>query len=116
MGGTTMSAPPPAGGATPAPAPPFPLPLSLSDCLSAAVGSGKKMLTGWPRLTTSLAAGIWLEILAFGSALVGEDWPSVRSLVRSFLSASDAVSPTMLGTLTLPLPTAIRIVTADCFL
>ena len=49
-------------------------------------------ITGVPCLTTSLAAGIWLEILPAGSIGWGEAWPSVRLLARSAFSASPAVS------------------------
>src|SRR3954469_11270689 len=110
-------APPAAAAPLPALAPPFLSPAFLSFFLaSAAAGSGKKMLTGVPCLTTSLAAGIWLEILAFGSALGGEDWPRVSALPRRSLSASLAVSPTTLGTLTFPLWTAISTLTVVAFL
>ena len=61
----------------------------------------------------SFSAGIWLLIFASGSTGCGVAWPSVRPASRSVFSASPVVWPTTLGTPTLPLPTATRIVTSD---
>ncbi len=73
------------------------------------------MSTGAPCLRISFSAGIWLLIFASGSAGCGVAWPSVRPASRSVFSASPVVCPTTLGTLTLPLPTATRIVTSPSF-
>ena len=73
------------------------------------------MSTGVPALTISSAAGICDTILPSGSAGCGEAWPSVRFLSRSAFSASARFMPVMLGTLTLPEPTAIRTVTCSPF-
>ena len=73
------------------------------------------MFTGVPLLTISPGAGICVSISAFGSAPVGEAWPSVSFLSRSALSASVALFLVMSGTVTLPLPTATRIATGVPF-
>ena len=73
------------------------------------------MAIGVPSLTISLAAGIWLEILALGSGGCGETWPTVRFALRRIGSASACVLPTMFGTSILPLPTAISIATSESF-
>ena len=74
-----------------------------------------KRSIGLPSVTTSSAAGIWLEIFALGSGGCGCSWPIVRFFSRSVFSASAWVLPTTLGTWTLPLPTAISIATSESF-
>ena len=75
-----------------------------------------KRSIGLPSVTTSSAAGIWLEIFAFGSGGCGCSWPIVSFFSRSVFSASAWVWPTTLGTWTLPLPIAIRSATSESFL
>ena len=73
------------------------------------------MSTGVPSLTTSPAAGIWLEIFLAGSGGCGDAWPSVSFLSRSAFSASGSFFPTIFGTVTSPLPTAISSETSESF-
>ena len=73
------------------------------------------MSTGLPSSTISFAAGIWLSILALRSSGWGVACPSESPSSRSSFSASGAVLPTTLGTVSLPSPVATRIDTSESF-
>ena len=88
---------------------------SASAGAAAADFIAMKMSIGLPSVTTSSAAGIWLEILAFGSGGCGCSWPIVSFFSRRIFSASAWFLPTTLGTWTLPLPIAISSATSESF-